>query len=264
REAGREGKLAKFMEFLMEAASYRPKFQDADELQAPPKPVFLARGDARTRIVGQCGISAVAGAHEFARFATPFRGQRDVIALPVPGYRDGELLPAGPDPMLSWQARTLLEAVGDDPFVIVGHSGGGLVAHALAYRLERMGVVPAGVALVDTYPLDRPVHEDWQDEFNEGMFEREDMYVPVNDIRITAQAWYGLMFANFHPREIQAPTLVVRATEPLGDWSRDEDWRASWGLPHTAVDVPGNHLTIMREHGETTAMAIGRWLEELG
>ncbi|WSC96692.1 SDR family NAD(P)-dependent oxidoreductase [Streptomyces sp. NBC_01754] len=263
-EAGREGKLEKFTEFLVEAAGYRPKFEEPDELQAPPKPVFLARGDARVRIVGQCGISAVAGAHEFARFAAPFRGQRDVIALPVPGYRDGEQLPAGPDAALSWQARTLLETVGDDPFVVVGHSGGGLFAHALAYRLEQMGVVPAGVVLVDSYPLDRPVHEDWMHEFNEGMFEREDLSVPMNDIRLTAQAWYGLMFTAFHAREIQAPTLVVRASEPVGEWHRDEDWRASWSLPHTAVDVPGNHLTIMREHGETTAMAVGRWLEELG
>ncbi|MFD9544606.1 type I polyketide synthase, partial [Streptomyces sp. NPDC060022] len=264
QEAGRAGRLEKFMEFLMEAASYRPRFEDPDELQTSPQPVYLARGDARLRIVGQCGISAVAGAHEFARFAVPFRGQRDVIALPVPGYRDGEQLPAGPDAALAWQAKALLEAVGDDPFVIVGHSGGGLLAHALAYRLERMGVVPAGVVLVDAYPLDQPVHEEWMEEFNDGMFGREDLYVPMNDVRLTAQAWYGLMFAQFRPREIQAPTLVVRASEPIGEWNREGDWRASWSLPHSAVDVPGNHLTIMREHGVTTAAAVGRWMEGLG
>jgi acyl carrier protein len=264
REAGREGKLPKFMELLMEMASYRPRFDDPQELEVAPRPVFLARGDAPLRIVGQCGISAVAGAHEFARFAVPFRGERDVVALPVPGYRDGELLPAGPDAALAWQAHALLEAVGDHPFVIVGHSGGGLFAHALAYRLEQMGVVPAGVVLVDSYPLDQPVHEEWMDEFSDGMFEREDLSVPMNDVRLTAQAWYGLMFAQFRPREIQAPTLLVRASEPMGDWNLDGDWRASWRLPHEAVDVPGNHLTIMREHGGTTAMAVGRWLEQLG
>ncbi|MFC9271033.1 type I polyketide synthase [Streptomyces zhihengii] len=264
REAGRAGKLPKFMELLMEMASYRPRFEEPDELEVAPRPVFLARGDAPMRIVGQCGISAVAGAHEFARFAVPFRGQRDVVALPVPGYRDGELLPAGPDAALGWQARTLLEAVGDNPFVIVGHSGGGLFAHALAYRLEQMGRVPAGVVLVDSYPLDQPVHSEWMDEFSDGMFEREDLSVPMNDVRLTAQAWYGLMFAQFHPREIQAPTLLVRASEPIGEWNLDGDWRASWRLAHEAVDVPGNHLTIMREHGETTAMAVARWLEQLG
>ncbi|MET7370727.1 type I polyketide synthase [Streptomyces sp. NPDC005566] len=264
QEAAREDSLGRFMEFLMEAASFRPKFEQPDELRTSPDPVFLARGDGRLRIVGQCGTSAVAGPHEFARFAMPFRGQRDVIALPVPGYRDGELLPSGPDAVLTWEANTLLKAVGDDPFVIVGHSGGGLFAHALAYRLEQMGVVPAGVVLVDAYLLDQPVYEEWKNELNDGMFQREDLYVPMNDIRLTAQAWYGRMFALFQPREIQAPTLVVRASEPIGEWNRDEDWRASWSLPHTTVDVPGNHFTVMREHGATTAMAVGRWLEELG
>jgi thioesterase domain-containing protein len=265
QEAGRAGKLEEFMEFLMEASSYRPKFEDVEELASPPKPVFLARGGARPRIVCHSGISAVAGAHEFARFAAPFRGQRDVIALPVPGYREGEQLPATADASLAWQAKTLLEVAGDAPFVLLGHSGGGLFAHALAYRLEQMGVVPAGVVLVDSYPMDRPVHSEWMNEFNEGTFEREHLYVPMNDIRLTAQAWYALLFVHFKAREIQAPTLLLRAHDPIAEWTRDdEDWRASWYLPHTAVDVPGNHLTIMREHGETTAAAVARWLEERG
>jgi hypothetical protein len=28
--------------------------------------------------------------------------------------------------------------------------------------------------------------------------------------------------------------------------------------------VPGNHLTIMREHGGTTAQAVTDWLDEIG
>ncbi|WP_327259563.1 type I polyketide synthase [Streptomyces sp. NBC_01240] len=264
QEASQEGSLVRFMEFLREAAGFRPKFEDPDELEVAPDPVFLARGEGRVRIVGQCGTSAVAGPHEFARFASSFRGERDVIALPVPGYRDGELLASDPDTALAWQAKALLDVVGDDPFVIVGHSGGGLLAHALAYRLEQMGVVAAGVVLVDTYPLDQPVYEEWKEEFNDGMFQREDLYVSMDDTRLTAQAWYGGMFTYFQPRDIQAPTLVLRASDPIAEWNHERDWRASWDLPHTAVDVPGNHFTVMREHGGTTALAVSRWLEELG
>lgn len=41
--------------------------------------------------------------------------------------------------------------------------------------------------------------------------------------------------------------------------SRD-DWRSSWSQPHTLVEVPGNHVTVLSEHAGSTAQAIQDWL----
>ncbi|MFJ6619335.1 type I polyketide synthase [Kitasatospora sp. NPDC091335] len=260
-ESMRQDKLHKFMEFLSDAASYRPMFSTPEEVTVPPAPVFLARGPKRPRVVCHTGMSALGGVHEFARFAASFNGSHDVIALPLPGYREGEELPATPEASLDWQARTLVEAAGDAPFVLLGHSGGGLLAHRLTHHLEAIGVPVAGVVLVDTYPMDRPMHNEWLDELTEGTFGREELAVPMTDTRLTAQAWYGRMYLGFQAEEVAAPTLVVRVQEPIGEWTREDDWRATWDRPHRTVDVPGNHFTVMMEHGATTAAAVREWLD---
>ncbi|MFJ9953492.1 SDR family NAD(P)-dependent oxidoreductase, partial [Kitasatospora sp. NPDC091207] len=259
-ESMRQNKLHKFMEFLSDAASYRPMFSSPDQVAEPPAPVFLARGPKRPRVVCHTGMSALGGVHEFARLAASFNGSHDVVALPLPGYRDGEELPTSLDVSLDWQARTLVEVAGDAPFVLLGHSGGGLLAHALTHRLEAMGVPVAGVVLVDTYPMDRPMHQEWLSELTDGTFGREELAVPMTDTRLTAQAWYGRMYLGFRAEEVAAPTLVVRASDPIGEWTREDDWRATWDRPHSTVDVPGNHFTVMMEHGATTAAAVREWL----
>ncbi|MEK8173973.1 hypothetical protein NKH77_48615 [Streptomyces sp. M19] len=40
----------------------------------------------------------------------------------------------------------------------------------------------------------------------------------------------------------------------------DGDFRPSWNLPHTALDVPGDHFTIMQEHAASTAESVDCWL----
>src|SRR5690606_39475939 len=81
------------------------------------------------------------------------------------------------------------------------------------------------------------------------------------DVRLTAMGAYARHLAEWKPAEIAAPTLVVRATEPLGQWPAGRgDWRASWELPHEAVDVPGDHFTMMRRHAPDVARAVDAWL----
>jgi len=46
----------------------------------------------------------------------------------------------------------------------------------------------------------------------------------------------------------------------LFDWSRDGDWRSYWDLPHSVLDVPGNHFTMMEDQAAGTARAVDEWL----
>ncbi|MEU3962003.1 hypothetical protein AB0F42_19635 [Streptomyces buecherae] len=49
-----------------------------------------------------------------------------------------------------------------------------------------------------------------------------------------------------------ATALVDGEGEPASD-----AWQPSWDFPHTAIDVPGNHFSIMNEHATTTARVVG-------
>ena len=62
------------------------------------------------------------------------------------------------------------------------------------------------------------------------------------------------------------PTLLVRAAE---SWrlagARDEPEKLCWEFARdlSLAEVPGNHLTMMSEHADTTARAVERWLDSL-
>jgi hypothetical protein len=76
---------------------------------------------------------------------------------------------------------------------------------------------------------------------------------------------YNRIFLGWEPEPVDTPTLLVCATEPTPAMAASADgrngsWRASWPLPHDCVDVPGDHLTMMREHAGTTASAIRTWI----
>jgi thioesterase domain-containing protein len=66
----------------------------------------------------------------------------------------------------------------------------------------------------------------------------------------------------WHFREIAAPTLHVRAAEPLDNEAEGNDWNVSWRYARTVTtaDVPGNHFTIMKENASLTGRVINDWL----
>ena len=61
----------------------------------------------------------------------------------------------------------------------------------------------------------------------------------------------------------RVPTLLVRATEPITGLATDGDWRAHWPVPHTTVEVPGNHFTMLEDHAAATARAVHKWVATL-
>ena len=72
-------------------------------------------------------------------------------------------------------------------------------------------------------------------------------------------AYLGLM-SSWTPADPVAPTLLVKATDPVRGVIRHGDWTADWSLRHAAVEAPGSHLTILEEHADTTAQVVDDWL----
>ncbi|HEX6346921.1 type I polyketide synthase [Umezawaea sp.] len=252
---------------VREAARLRPMATSPDQWPALPEPVHLADGPERPTLVCFSSIVAIAGAHQFARFAGQFRGVRPFLAFDVPGFGPGELLAADVDTLVGAYADVIAEQV-EGPFVLLGSSSGGYLAHATATALEARGVHPTGVALLDTYLIGDPtIMQDRVQEFlMGGLFAREDQYVRVDSGRLTAMAWYGGLFEDWTPGPCAAPLLLVRASEPLEGMTDDpesDDWRASWDGAQTVVDVPGNHFSIAEQHLEHSTAVVEKWLRTL-
>jgi candicidin polyketide synthase FscB len=264
RTACRSGQVEQGYELLRSAAALRPGFDSAEEYGRELRPVRLTVGPGRPTVVCFSSFVALAGVHQYARLAAAFRGERDVWALSVPGFLKDERLPKSRDVVIEMQARAVLAAVGDEPFVLMGSSGGGLMAHAAAAVLEELGTPAAAVVLLDTYPAteDSPLVK-FEAELIDGMFDRE-QFTALDASRLTAMSRYFDLFGGWQPGKLSAPTLLVRASEPIVTSLADGDgeWQTTWDGAHTTLDVPGNHFTMMESHAADTARAVREWIAE--
>lgn len=161
----------------------------------------------------------------------------------------------------------MLRHLGDAPFVVVGRSAGGNVAHLVAHQLENMGRAATGLVLLDTYHV-TPENsgKDWL--LSLAAPPPQDTGRPLftgdEDSALAAIGAYNRIFLGWAPEPVATPTLLVRALRPTPAMAASADadhWRTSWPAAHEVADVPGDHLTMMREHAETTASAIRTWID---
>nr|WP_234048703.1 type I polyketide synthase [Streptomyces liliifuscus] len=260
-----KGEVTAGMHMLVSASRALPTF-GADESRAHAlPPLRRAEGPARPVLVFLAGHHppfAVPGG-EFADFHRCFDGERDVLELPHPGLGAGAAVPVDREALARTHAGTVLRHVGDRPFVLVGASTGGAAAHAVTRHLEGLGTPPAGQVLLDTYLIDEEnSRKDWLLALPAAVAPR--LY---EDTGVAAMGAYTRIFMDWDPEPVATPTLLVRATRPTPEMAAGPDadrWRTSWPLPHECVDVPGDHLTLLREHARTTASAVRAWIGTLG
>ncbi len=261
REAGGRGELGEFMEMLSAAARFRPTFEARSDPHEAPRSVRLAAGTGRPGLVCVPTVLATAGAHQYAKFAHSFRDERDVAVLTLPGFADGERLPASVRDVAAVHAEAIGELALDAPPVLVGYSAGGVLAYALAGYLQSIGCPPAGVVLIDTLSLAHEAVAEVLGNVVWGMLSREDVRVPVSDAGLTAMAAYGELLAGWEPVEVAAPTLALRASALTPDVFTELAWATAWGLAGETVEVPGNHVALMEENVDSTAQAVKEWLD---
>ncbi len=264
-QAVERGMVDEFMELLISASEFCPKFERSIDLADVLVPTRLSTGDTRPGLICIPPVVAISGPHQYAKFANSLRGERDLVALPLPGFGAGERVPASMNAVVEAHAETVLRATEGAPFVLMGYSTGGMLAYALASRLEQIGAPAAGVVLIDSYPLASRALIKVMGPVMRGLVERDGAYVSISDARLTAMGAYCRLLGEWKPVEVGAPTLQVQAGEPLSGEALDGEWKSSWYFAHDTVEVRGSHFTMMEDHAEETARAVGDWLSsELG
>ncbi|WP_432843846.1 SDR family NAD(P)-dependent oxidoreductase [Dactylosporangium sp. CA-092794] len=268
RAATRTVDMRTAMAMLSAVAATRPSFP-ATAAAVVPAVVPLAAGPGRPRLLcfGTPMVTAAPG--QLARLAAAFDGVRDVLAVPLPGYLPGEALPGGADAALDALTAAVRAAAGDDPFVLLGYSAGGVLAHAVAARLERDdGPHPAGVVLLDTYGIDRFLGADdtLGQSFMHAWTRLEGPFGGYDSARLSATGRWADILADLEPTPaarppIAAPVLFVRCREWFVPGEHDPGLLASVADPaYTVADLAADHLGMVDRHAPDTARAIEDWL----
>ncbi|WAL67956.1 SDR family NAD(P)-dependent oxidoreductase [Amycolatopsis cynarae] len=272
-EAVRGGRVEDGIALLGAAANLRPKFGGPADLGAPPRPLALAGDAPGLRVLAVPSPAAMSGAYQYAKLAAEFRGTRAVAALPMPGFASGEPVPADLDAVLEVLEESVRLGAGERPYALLGYSSGGVLAYALASRLEKCGLVPAAVVLLDSYEMDGggEATAGTVADMAAGMLEREEQYGPFDRDKLTAMAHYLGLLESVEPGEVSAPTVLVRPEHrfttaggtPDGAGEDPAAWRTTWHRADAVVTVPGDHFSVVDADAGTTAGAIGAWLDEL-
>ncbi|MCX4092551.1 type I polyketide synthase [Nocardia sp. alder85J] len=255
RQACRDGRAEVALDLMAVASRLRPTF-DADSAAAQATtPVRLGGSGGDHTLVCFPSVLPGGGPHEYAGLAAAFGDAYTVLALPQPGFATPGPLPADMAALAAAHAVALTRDPGSSPLVLCGHSAGGVVAHAVAERLEESGRPAAGLVLLDSYWPDRVLHADLLPlvlarVLADGGFD------PGMD-RLTAAGGYLRVLAAGRPPAVRTPTLVLTAREPIP--GADAIVPTRWQLPHTAVAVPGDHFTMLSAHAPALAAAIDQW-----
>jgi acyl carrier protein len=125
-EARERGKSSEFMGLLADASKLRATFDAVPPTEDLPRVVTLAEGDDRPRLILLPSLVAMSGPQEYVRFASGFRGRREVSAVVLPGYARKEPLPAGVGVLAEAGAEAILRSGLGSDFALAGYSSGGL------------------------------------------------------------------------------------------------------------------------------------------
>jgi tylactone synthase len=241
--------------FGLGAAALRERFTGDETARV----VRLRDGDG-VHVIGVPPVTAFDHVLNFAEVARHLPGPVSVV-LP-PGYQPGERLAPSLTALVDVLAAVVAAEAAGEPFVLLGISAGGLLAHAITARLEQRGQAPVGVVLLDSYLPDALPPR------LAGALVHVAARTPAaryDEPAITAASVYTELLREWHPVEVTTRTLVLRPAEPVepppgeADLTRAE-WASTWPLPHEVAEVSGNHFTMSSRFAAESAEVVGRWL----
>ncbi|MFF4739562.1 beta-ketoacyl synthase N-terminal-like domain-containing protein [Streptomyces sp. NPDC001262] len=264
RQACLTGQGRPAVELISAAARLRRTFDAGSAPEHAPRAVRLGPAGANHPLLCFPSLLPASGPHEYAPLAEALQGDREVFVLPQPGFAEDEPLPRGLDALTTAHATAVGRCTGAKPFLLCGHSSGGLIAHAVATRLQELGSPAAGLVLLDTPWPDQAFHDEVLPHVLGVAAVRQRDFtahgIPAH--RLTATGGYLRALTGWQPAPISTPTLLLRARQTLPEFASDDRWARPWQLPHTQRTVPGDHFTMLDTHASALADAVRTWWPE--
>ena len=240
---------------LTTASLALPAFAAEASRRHAPAPQRLAAGPAEAALV--CFpdfFPQIADIRVYRTLAAELNGEQDVfeIAYPVAA------VPEDFATLASMHAETVRKHFAGRPVVLVGFSAGGCTAQAVAALL---GSHATGLIMIDTYPPTKN-DIDWLLGLPAAMTSRagSGFQEVVSDTALAAMGTYFRIIVGWLPGPCGAPTLFLRARDRAPQIPEGEEWHAQWPQADQTTVIPGNHLTLLDEHVQTTAAAIRSWI----
>jgi acyl transferase domain-containing protein/thioesterase domain-containing protein/short-subunit dehydrogenase/acyl carrier protein len=262
-QAHDRGTLTDAVPLLMEASRFCHGFSSPADLDGRRYVTELSTGADLPMLICLPSYMAGSGPHQFMQYAKAFDGERAVSAISLPGFHEGDPVPAFWAAAIDALARTVLEVAGDVPFVLVGYSMGGALAHAVVEKVESEWVRPSGVVMVDTFVPAGPEFGDVFSSVIGELLDRDHEYVSLDDDNLLAMGAYMRLLGEWVPGPIRAPSLLLKASESLDKVFEHDVQLPSWQRADTTVEVMANHFTIIEEHAKAAAHATETWLSEM-
>lgn len=195
--------------------------------------VLQGRGAPLIVLEAGCTCDLTAWSSVFGDLA----GRHETLAYSRPGYGRSTLVDTPRDaPTAASELHELLQALGKaPPYILVGHSYGGLIVQAFA---AAYGAEVAGLVLVDPTPLDLIEH--MRRDVPEAMAAFYEAWsVATGVARLEFESLHPPRGGHFPGSPYTGPTLVLaaRRLEELGFPRMRELWRAR-RIPETASRYP--------------------------
>ncbi|MBB5896424.1 type I polyketide synthase [Kutzneria kofuensis] len=249
------------------AAAVRDRAATVAELTGGVRTTTLAAGTKLPKLVCVPSIATWEPVLNYSALATHFTGIADVTVIVPPGYETDTPVAATWAALVDTLADAVRREVGDQPYLLVGYSGGGALVHEIAAALELAEAhLPAGVVLIDVHTNDNlpPRMLDFFRQQYQAITRAENYSFE----KITASVLYiGMYLDQWRlDRALAVPELLLKAANPpetpAGEPPlADEEWRQDWPFPVDVRTLPGDHFTIMSRHAGEVARAIVSWYE---
>ncbi|MFF5706506.1 acyltransferase domain-containing protein [Streptomyces sp. NPDC012794] len=256
RGAHAQGRTAEGAALLMAAAELLPGYDSRSGVQRWPAPARLASGrEGAAGLFAFPSLGAASGPHEFLALAAALDGRRGLTVLAHPGFAGDAVLPRGRQALVRAQAEAVAEAAGTARPVLLGHSSGGWVAHAVARELLEIGREAAAVVLLDTYARGENRHG--LAVLTERLLDPDGPPGLPDDARLLAMGGHLRVFADWTPEPASAPTLLVRASASAASAV------GGWEYADHLAEVDGDHFSLLGADAAAVADTVDRWLREM-
>lgn len=264
QDACAQGKTYEAIELLTATTRLRSTYDEPRSGENSIQPRRLSQGPTGPVIICAPSLIAPSGTLHYYNFAAGFSGGNDVWALPLPECPAGDPVPARLDVFVKEQAVAMHRTIDSKPFILVGHSTGGWVAHALSAYLATGGSGPCAVVLIDSIPPGQTQSFSLGQDWLGWVVDLGLALGTLTSRHLTTLGAYLNLFSTWQPCKLEVPILWVISADTAGRYETalsGPTLDLGWNHDEKIV-VPGDHFTMLGDHAPATAAAVKTWLDE--